>query len=208
MQKKFAVLGLTAGLMGGSLVGVALGVPGLAGATSGTVTVTAAGTPLAQTPDTTTPSTGAPDPAARGQWMRDAVNGLVTAGTIDQEQADAVIAAIEAAKPERPEGHGHRGGRGERGGRIGLDAAATALGLTADELRTELQAGSTIAAVAQDKGVDVATVIAAMVDDAKAHLAEEVAEGDLTQEQADAKAAQLEARITDVVNNGGPGRGR
>ena len=61
-----------------------------------------------------------------------------------------------------------------------LDAAAKAIGITTEQLRTELQSGKTIAQVAQDHGVDVNTVIDAMVTEATTHLRE---------------------RITDFVNN-------
>jgi hypothetical protein len=87
--------------------------------------------------------------------------------------------------------------------RIGLEAAATALGMTADELRTELSDGSTIAEVATAQGVDVQTVIDAMVAEATTRLAERVA-GDLTQAEADERIAELTERISDVVNNGRP----
>ncbi|MEI6401842.1 MAG: hypothetical protein WCP59_06605, partial [Actinomycetota bacterium] len=91
------------------------------------------------------------------------------------------------------------GGRG----RI-AETAATALGMTVGELRTELQAGKTIAQVAADQGVDVQDVIDALVAEAKAHLDEEVASGEHTQAEADAKLAEITARITDRVNNGKP----
>jgi hypothetical protein len=44
-----------------------------------------------------------------------------------------------------------------------LEAAATALGITADELRAELEAGKTIADVAEERDVDLDSVIAAIV---------------------------------------------
>ena len=90
---------------------------------------------------------------------------------------------------------------------MGLDAAATALGITADELRTDIQNGQTIAQVAEAKGVDVQTVIDAMVAQAKTHLDEEVASGEHTQAEADQKLADMTTRITDAVNNGFPARG-
>ena len=92
----------------------------------------------------------------------------------------------------------------------GLEAAATALDMTVEELRTALADGDkTIAAVAEEQGVDVQTVIDTLVTAAGAHLAEHVTAGDLTQEEADAKLAELTTRITDAVNNGGPiGGGR
>ena len=43
-----------------------------------------------------------------------------------------------------------------------------------------------------------------MVAEAQDHLAEGVAEGRLTQEEADEKLAEITERITDVVNNGRP----
>jgi ferredoxin len=65
----------------------------------------------------------------------------------------------------------HHGGR-HRGEH--LEAAATALGITADELRTELEAGKTIAEVAEAQGVDIETVIDALVTDATADLRERI----------------------------------
>jgi lipoate-protein ligase A len=76
--------------------------------------------------------------------------------------------------------------------------------MAADELRTELRSGKTIAQVAADQGVDVQDVIDALVADVKAHLDEEVASGEHTQAEADAKLAEVTARITDRVNNGKP----
>jgi len=64
-----------------------------------------------------------------------------------------------------------------------LEAAAKAIGITVDELRTELEAGKTIAAVATEHNVPVDTVIDAMVTEATANLKD---------------------RITDLVNNGFP----
>jgi hypothetical protein len=65
----------------------------------------------------------------------------------------------------------------------GLEAAADALGMSVDDLRTELQSGKTIAAVAGEQDVDVQAVIDAMVAEATADITE---------------------HITDLVNNGFP----
>ena len=46
--------------------------------------------------------------------------------------------------------------------------------MTADDLRTALQGGKSLADVAKDKGVDVAKVVDALVADLKAHLDAEV----------------------------------
>jgi hypothetical protein len=88
----------------------------------------------------------------------------------------------------------------------GLTAAAEAIGITEDELRTALQDGSSIADVAAANDVDVQTVIDALVADATAHIDEEVAEGDLTAEGAAARKADLVERITALVNGERPER--
>jgi hypothetical protein len=190
---KFAAIGLAAGLTVGGATGLVLAVPAISGAQS-TDTSTAPATDAQS-------DSGRPDP---GQHMADALAPLVADGTLTQDQADKVIAALEAARPQGGPGMGHGGG-------MGLDAAATALGITADELRTELQSGKTIAQVASDKGVDVQTVIDAMVAQLKTHLDEEVAAGEHTQEEADQKLADATTRITEQVNNtmsaGGRGPG-
>ena len=96
----------------------------------------------------------------------------------------------------------------------GAEAVATALGITVEELKTELSSGKSIADVAKAKNVDIAKVIAAMTAQMKAHLDEEVASGEHTQAEADAKLAEFTARATKMVNKaavppagqkGGPG---
>jgi hypothetical protein len=187
VNKKIAA-GVLAGLLAGGAAGVALGVPSLSGAQESTTT------PAEQAP---ADSTAIP---ARGQWITDALAPLVTDGVITQAQADSVAAALETARPERG---------GMRGGGRGLESAATALGITADELRTALEGGQSIAQVAEAKGIDPQVVVDAMVAELKTHLDEEVAAGEHTQEEADAKLADATERITAMVNGelpmGGPG---
>ena len=122
-------------------------------------------------------------------------------GISGAQEAPTTTAPADDAAP-------HPGGPGCIGGPrgAGLDAAATALGMTRDELRAQLDADTTIADVAKAKNVDVQKVIDAMVADAKAHLAQAVTDGRLTQAEADAKQADLEARITSLVNDGPPAR--
>lgn len=104
----------------------------------------------------------------------------------------------------RPGGPGRpHGGRGP-----GLDAAAEVIGITTDELRTELRDGSSIADVAAANDVDVQTVIDALVAEATTHLDEAVADGRLTEEEATERKTDLEDRITAHVTGeraaGGP----
>ena len=210
MRKKLAALGLAAGLVGGGAAGFAVtGTTGIAGAQAETTTTAPA---TDETPSNEAPGTNRPDPSAK---LAETLAPLVTDGTLTQAQADKVIAAIEAA---RPAGGHHGGGRGGKGRGPGAEAAATALGLTGEELRTELDAGKTIAAVAIEKGVDLTTVTDAMLAAETTKLAEKVTAGEITQAQADERLSGEAERITERVNNvkpaggprgerhGGPGR--
>ena len=227
MNKRVASAGLAAGLLAGGVAGLALGVTNLSSAatqspaaagTETSTTVDGSSTTTDDSTDTTTDdSTGTTtddgttddgttdDSPDRGQWLQDALQPLVDDGTITQAQADAVITALQDARPEGGFGHGPGGrhggpgfGHGPGAGR--LEDAATALGMTEDELRTALQDGSTIAEIAAEKGVELQTVVDAMLADLKTHLDEEVAAGDLTQEEADAKLAEVTERLTERLN--------
>ncbi|MBD2868268.1 hypothetical protein [Paenibacillus arenilitoris] len=142
-----------------------------------------------------------------------------------QPEAPVDADAAAADKPEKPaaaaiaeklldakgfgfgkHGGGGMGGKGGFGG--SLDAVAGALGLTADELRTELTEGKTIAAVAEAKGVAVQTVIDAIVSERKAKLDEELAAGTITQEQYDEKLAAVSEHAAGRVNGTLPARGK
>lgn len=135
-------------------------------------------------------------------WVQDALASLVSDGTITQAQADAVAATLEEARPERGPRRRH------------LAVVAEALGLTEDEVRTALQDGQTIAQLAEAQGMDVQAVVGAMLAELEARLAERVAAGDLTQEEADEKLAGAEEHLTAVAEgearpfHGGHGRRR
>lgn len=194
MNKRLAAVGLAVGLAGGATAGLALGVPGLAGAQS---------SPTTTAPATTSPSdTTTSPPVERSQRMSEALAPLVANGTITQAQADAVIAALEAARPAHDEGRRRGGGPGFK-----LEAAATALGITEAELRQALSDGTSIADVAKTKGIDVQKVIDAMVASAKTHIDEKVTAGRLTQTEADQRLAEATTRITALVNGELPVRG-
>lgn len=143
-----------------------------------------------------------------------AAGALLGVPSVSSAQTDPSSSSSDATTPTPEDGDcagGFRGGHGFLHGN--LDAAATALGITAEELRTELEAGKSIADVAGEKGVDVQTVIDALVAAATTKIDEALANGDITQEKADELKTNLVDRITDVVNRtkpegfrGGPGR--
>ena len=99
---------------------------------------------------------------------------LVDDGTITQDQADKVIAAIVAARPAGGPDGGHRGPGGSwwSGGLIGngLDVVATTLGITTDEVVTALKNGQTLADLAVSKGKTAQDVIDAIVAEATTRI--------------------------------------
>ncbi|SOD97859.1 hypothetical protein [Blastococcus haudaquaticus] len=134
--------------------------------------------------------------------ITEALSGLVDDGSLTQEQADEVAATLSEA------GIAGRGG-GHHGGGPGLAAAADALGMTEEELRTALeQEGTTLADVAEEQGVDVGTLVDALVEAQQERIAEAVEDGQLTQEEADERLADLKERITERVNSDTPPAGR
>lgn len=194
MNKKLTAIGLTAGLAAGGLGGLILAVPAISGAQTAST----------ESADTSVPADAAAaerhDPTAR---IAEVLKPLVDDGTITQAQADAVSAALVADHQAHEGDHGKGGPRGPKS-----EVLAQALGMSADELHTALESGKTIAQVAADQGVDVQVVIDALTAEMTNHIADEVASGEITQEEADAKLADLSTRITDMVNNPRPEGGR
>ncbi len=99
--------------------------------------------------------------------------------------------------PMNGRGIGMGAGPGYQGnsGRVG-----DLLGITAEEIHAERAAGKSLAQIAQDKGIDEATLVATILDARKAALDARVAAGTLTQEQADAAYAQMQTRVKESVN--------
>jgi len=138
---------------------------------------------------------------SRVQAVKDALEGLVGDGSITQAQADEVATTLGSADLGR--GGGHGGGRG-----ADLATAASTLGLSEADLRTQLQGGRTLAQVASAQGVAVDDLVTALVDAQKTRIAAQVTAGTITQAQADERLADLTRRTTDRVNAaGGGGRG-
>lgn len=115
------------------------------------------------------------------------------------EEAPALADGDAAGRPGRGHGRHHF--------RANLAVAAETIGVTEEELKTAIKDGQTIAAVAQSKNVDPQTVIDALVADGKERLAQAVEDGDLTQAQADERAARLPEHMTRFVNETRPPRG-
>lgn len=87
-----------------------------------------------------------------------------------------------------------------------LEAAATALNMTTDELTTALQSGQTLEQIAEEAGVDIETVKSAVNAardvEIRARIEQGLADGNLSQEKADWLLEGLEKGFLD-----GPGFG-
>jgi hypothetical protein len=142
--------------------------------------------------------------------LENRVDAAVAAGDITAAQGKELKARIEAGEvPLLAVGGGPHGGPGfgHHGGGPGLDAAATYLGVTEAQLHTALESGKTLAEVAKANGKTVDGLVAAMVADAKKHIAAEVAAGRMTTAQQTQILSDLEQHITDMVNGQLPDRG-
>ena len=106
---------------------------------------------------------------------------------------------------------GHLGGFGMGGfGYYGTmpTILAEELGMTLDELSAALAEGKTVAEVAAEQGVSLDDLVATLVTQRAEVLSQAVAEGDLTQEQADGMLEEMTEHLTWRLENvglGGPG---
>ena len=210
--RKGLTIGLAAGLLGGAAAGFAFGVPGLTSAASPNV--------VQQTEDTTPATDPTTDPAAdpapdveRGTRLRESLQPLVDDGTITAEQADAVVTQLKESMPERGEGRGGHFGRSGRGGFPFDGEVLETLGIDIATLRDQLRAGSSLADIAAAQGVDVQVLIDTLVTEGSERIDEAVAAGRIDEAEAATRKADLETRVTEMVNKtfdgsfgeGGPG---
>ena len=143
----------------------------------------------------------------------------VASGEHTQTEADAKLAEFKTRVTEMvnkaglppkggkggPGGHGGKGGHGPA--KFATAKLATTLKLTETELQTQLKSGKTLKQIADAQNVDIADVKATLTSDFKAHLDEEVASGEHTQAEADAKLAEFKTRLDDMVNGVRPAGG-
>jgi hypothetical protein len=106
---------------------------------------------------------------------------------------------------------GHPGGPGGLAGHVeavtDTSVVAKAIGISEADLKTALAGGQTVATVAKAHNVALHVVIDALVADGTSELAAQVANGSITQVQADAQKAAILERATDQANGMFSGRG-
>ena len=134
----------------------------------------------------------------------------VKEGRLTEEQAAELKERLKDGTLPLFGGRGHHGhGLGFHGPEL-FGAAATFLGVTEAELRTQLEAGKSLADVAKAQNKDVAGLKAALKAEITKQLDQAVKDGHLTQAQKTEMLAKIDARLDEIVNNtgpkGGPGR--
>src|SRR5207302_6154275 len=126
------------------------------------------------------------------------VDAALAAGRITKDEAQAMKDAINSGRVPLGPGFGVHV-EGHAGGHF-LDAAATYLGLTEAQLRTQLESGKSLADVAKAQGKSVDGLKQAILSQVQSKLDQAVKDGELTTAQRDQMLADLKAHIDDLVN--------
>ncbi|MFL5887335.1 MAG: hypothetical protein ACJ77M_19875 [Thermoleophilaceae bacterium] len=136
----------------------------------------------------------------------DRLDAAVKAGKLTQAQADAIKKRVQqngGAPFLGPRG-GHALFAGPGGPfRPGFDAAAGYLGLTADQLHTQLESGKSLADIARAKNKDLNGLKAAIKSSVKTRLDTAVKNKRITQSQENQILSGLDSKIDDLVQQKG-----
>jgi hypothetical protein len=148
--------------------------------------------------------------ALRGAAL-DRLDAAVKAGKLTQQQANALKQRLQSGGALGL-GLGHRFGfrHGVGPGRgfgfgfsfAKLDAAASYLGLTDAQLRSQLASGKSLADITKARGKSVSGLEAALKSALRTRLDAAVKAGRLTKAQEQRILARIDARIADIVQRG------
>ncbi len=147
--------------------------------------------------------------ATEDQYVDDAV----ASGKMTSAQGDALKQQIDSGQLT-PFDIGIPGmGMGMNGHhRMGadMDVIASTLGITTDQLQSDLSSGTTIADEITNHGKTVDDVVNAVVAQEKTEMGQAVTDGKMTQDQETQRLDTLRQQLTDAINNntfgqGGPG---
>jgi hypothetical protein len=161
--------------------------------------------------------------------LEDQLQAEVTAGQLSQAQADAQKKLIESGNyplvgtglgfgfghGRGPTGAGGPGGHFGPGGFGGfgaglmadLSTAAAYLGVTTDQLKTDLQGGKTLAQIATAQGKTADGLVSTLVAAVEKQLDAAVTAKKLTSDQEQAIEKNLQQQITNLVNGTRPSMG-
>jgi len=144
--------------------------------------------------------------AALEATKKQMLDEAVQQGKITQEQADKISSSVKGGLcggfgylNGKFRGQGNFKGEGFKGHGYGikgrnLDDIANVLGMTTDELNAEIQSGKNIGQIVTECGMTVEEFHEKMLELKKAEISQAVADGKMTQEQADKILQKLEQR--------------
>jgi ribosomal protein S20 len=135
--------------------------------------------------------TSTPAPAETERPIDSVLSGLVTDGTITQQQADTLKARLtEFRKAHHPI---------RNAAKDSVSVAASTIGIDAKDLVKELRTGKSVADVAGEHGVAEKTVVDAIVNDLTSKIDQAATNGTITAERATTIEAKLPAKVTQLV---------
>ena len=137
---------------------------------------------------------------------------MVTDGKMTQTDLDKMLADLETNltewynSGEIPAAWQQRGG----GVRVGVQEVAEALGMTAEDLQSALDSGTTIAQLVQKQGTTLDVLVNTLLERFSEQLDKSVSDGSMTQTQADQKLADMKTDLMTRLESGqldmlGPG---
>jgi uncharacterized protein YidB (DUF937 family) len=135
--------------------------------------------------------------------LEDRVDAAVADGRLTKAQGDALKQRIESGQMPllgAPLFGFSRHFGGDHDGLRGLSSAASYLGLSADQLRMQLQSGKTLAQIAKAQGKPVDGLVTVLKADLKQHLDRAVSDGRLTKADEARILNDANQRITSLVN--------
>ena len=144
------------------------------------------------------------------------LDAAVTAGKLTADQEQTILSKLRSGVTDLVNNVGPKIGPGVgpgpgHGFGVGADlsTAASYLGLSTDELMSQLRSGKTLAQIAQaTSGKSVDGLVDALVAAAKTKLDAAVTAGKLTADQEQTILSKLRSGVTDLVNNVGGRTGR
>ncbi|WP_334074175.1 MULTISPECIES: hypothetical protein [Paenibacillus] len=123
-------------------------------------------------------------------------------GSLAQDQYNTEKAEVSAKAAELvnrvSDGKGGFGGHG--GTHLDKEGVASLLGMTADDLKTGLHAGKSLATLAEEKGVAQKSVVDLVTSELTTALDERLSDGKITQTEYDSRKASLADKALEIVN--------
>ncbi len=147
-----------------------------------------------------------------GKWLLVATVGVLAVGLVGlgvvYAQGPNPARTPQANCPLGPQG-GAGLGMGWRWGGSMLQTWADALGMKVEDVTAAVRSGKTIADLAKEKGIAIEDLVAKALQARKVAVQQAVQDGRLTQAQADAMLEQMQAQMTENLENGtcAPGAG-